>query len=231
MKDGLHVAIILDGNGRWAKRRGLPRNAGHRAGMEAIKKTVLASCELGIKILSLFAFSTENWKRSQKEIDGIFGILRDYLDENIEVYKEKGINLRIMGDLSKLPEDISKKLISAQEETASCDKLIVNVGINYGGRDELVRAFNLLLKEGKSIVSAEDIKKKLYTHDLPDPDLVIRTSGEQRLSNFMLFQCAYSELYFPKILWPDFNKNALKKALSVYKKRDRRFGNVTEEKK
>ena len=229
MTNNLHFAIILDGNGRWAKLRGLPRNAGHRSGVEAIKKTIFNAQKLGIKILSFFAFSTENWKRDKKEIDGIFSILRDYLDENILSYKEKGIKLRVMGDLSKLPADIVEKFQEAMRETKDCHDLIVNIGVNYGGRAELVRAFNNLIKQGKKEITEADISDNLYTHDLPNPDLIIRTSGEQRLSNFMLYQAAYSELYFPKTLWPDFDMRALKKALKVYLKRERRFGNVVEE--
>ena len=220
-----HVAIILDGNGRWATRRGLPRTIGHKAGIEAVKRTVDGASELGIKVLSFFAFSTENWKRDKSEID------RNYLKENEEEYLSKNLKLVTMGDISKLPEDIYKKFEELKEKTKSNTGMIVNIGLNYGGRDELVRAYNALLKQGKEVTSEEEIKKYLYTSSLPDPDFIIRTSGEQRLSNFMLYQCAYSELYFPKVLWPDFNKKYLIKALKNYSKRDRRFGGITKEKK
>ena len=226
-----HVAIILDGNGRWATRRGLPRTIGHKAGIEAVKRTVEGASELGIKVLSFFAFSTENWKRDKSEIDAIFEILRNYLKENEEEYLSKNLKLVTMGDISKLPEDIYKKFEELKEKTKSNTGMIVNIGLNYGGRDELVRAYNALLKQGKEVTSEEEIKKYLYTSSLPDPDFIIRTSGEQRLSNFMLYQCAYSELYFPKVLWPDFNKKYLIKALKNYSKRDRRFGGITKEKK
>ncbi len=226
-----HVAIILDGNGRWATRRGLPRTIGHKAGIEAVKRTVDGASELGIKVLSFFAFSTENWKRDKSEIDAIFEILRNYLKENEEEYLSKNLKLVTMGDISKLPEDIYKKFEELKEKTKSNTGMIVNIGLNYGGRDELVRAYNALLKQGKEVTSEEEIKKYLYTSSLPDPDFIIRTSGEQRLSNFMLYQCAYSELYFPKVLWPDFNKKYLIKALKNYSKRDRRFGGITKEKK
>ena len=226
-----HVAIILDGNGRWATMRGLPRTIGHKAGIEAVKRTVDGASELGIKVLSFFAFSTENWKRDKSEIDAIFEILRNYLKENEEEYLSKNLKLVTMGDISKLPEDIYKKFEELKEKTKSNTGMIVNIGLNYGGRDELVRAYNALLKQGKEVTSEEEIKKYLYTSSLPDPDFIIRTSGEQRLSNFMLYQCAYSELYFPKVLWPDFNKKYLIKALKNYSKRDRRFGGITKEKK
>ena len=226
-----HLAIILDGNGRWATRRGLPRTFGHKTGIEAVKNTVENAQELGIKILSFFAFSTENWKRDKLEVDAIFDILRNYITENENEYLNKNIKLVTMGDLSKLPYDLCCKFEELKEKTKSNDGLIVNIGLNYGGRDELARAFNLMVKDGKKSISADDIKKYLYTSDIPDPDFVIRTSGEQRISNFMLFQCAYSEFYFPKVLWPDFNKKHLIKAIKVYSKRDRRFGGINKEKK
>ena len=225
-----HVAIILDGNGRWATRRGLPRTVGHKAGIEAVKRTVEGANELGIKVLSFFAFSTENWKRDKSEIDAIFEILRNYLKENEEEYLGKNLKLLTMGDISKLPEDIYKKFEEIKDKTKNNTGMIVNIGLNYGGRDEIVRAFNTLLKEGKKVTNEDEIKKYLYTNSLPDPDFIIRTSGEQRLSNFMLYQCAYSELYFPKVLWPDFNKKHLIKALKNYSKRDRRYGGITKEK-
>lgn len=225
-----HVAIILDGNGRWATRRGLPRTVGHKAGIEAVKRTVEGANELGIEVLSFFAFSTENWKRDKAEIDAIFEILRTYLKENEEEYLGKNLKLLTMGDISKLPEDIYKKFEELKDKTKNNTGMIVNIGLNYGGRDEIVRAFNTLLKEGKKVTNEDEIKKYLYTNSLPDPDFIIRTSGEQRLSNFMLYQCAYSELYFPKVLWPDFNKKHLIKALKNYSKRDRRYGGITKEK-
>ena len=225
-----HVAIILDGNGRWATRRGLPRTVGHKAGIEAVKRTVEGANELGIEVLSFFAFSTENWKRDKAEIDAIFEILRTYLKENEEEYLGKNLKLLTMGDISKLPEDIYKKFEEIKDKTKNNTGMIVNIGLNYGGRDEIVRAFNTLLKEGKKVTNEDEIKEYFYTNSLPDPDFIIRTSGEQRLSNFMLYQCAYSELYFPKVLWPDFNKKHLIKALKNYSKRDRRYGGITKEK-
>lgn len=226
-----HVALILDGNGRWATKRHLPRTVGHQAGIEAVKKAVDAGQELGIKILSFFAFSTENWKRDKEEVDGIFKILKNYIKENEEEYLQKNLKLVTMGDLTKLPMGLCEDIESLKEKTKNNSGMIVNIGLNYGGRDELVRAFNRLAADGKTEISEADIKNELYTADLPDPDLIVRTSGEQRLSNFMLYQSAYSELYFPKVLWPDFSKKHLLKAIKEFGKRNRRFGNVVKEKK
>lgn len=226
-----HVALILDGNGRWATKRHLPRTVGHQAGIEAVKRAVDAGQELGIKILSFFAFSTENWKRDKEEVDGIFKILKNYIKENEEEYLQKNLKLVTMGDLTKLPMGLCEDIESLKEKTKNNSGMIVNIGLNYGGRDELVRAFNKLAADGKTEISEADIKNELYTADLPDPDLIVRTSGEQRLSNFMLYQSAYSELYFPKVLWPDFSKKHLLKAIKEFGKRNRRFGNVVKEKK
>lgn len=226
-----HVALILDGNGRWATKRHLPRTVGHKAGIEAVKRAVDAGQELGIKILSFFAFSTENWKRDKEEVDGIFKILKNYIKENEEEYLQKNLKLITMGDLTKLPMGLCEDIESLKEKTKNNSGMIVNIGLNYGGRDELVRAFNKLAADGKKNISEADIKNELYTADLPDPDLIVRTSGEQRLSNFMLYQSAYSELYFPKVLWPDFNKKHLLRAIKEFGKRNRRFGNVVKEKK
>jgi len=219
-----HIGIIMDGNGRWATRRGLSRLVGHKEGVEAIKRTINHAVEFNIKYITFFAFSTENWKRDKSEIDGIFQIVRDYIDKNTNELFEKGIKIVSMGDLSKIPTDLNKKLQEIIKKTKTNNKLIVNLAINYGARDEIAFAFNNLIKQGKTEVSTQDISKSLYTKNLPDPDLIIRTGGEQRLSNFMLFQCAYSELYFTKTFWPSFDKKHFKKALKEYSNRDRRFG-------
>lgn len=218
-----HVAIIMDGNGRWALRRKMSRLAGHKQGVEAIKRIVACAGDFGIKILTFFAFSTENWKRDKAEVDGIFDIIRTYVDESIEMLLKNNIKLVVMGDIQRLPQDLSAHIRLALEKTKSNTGLILNLAINYGARDELVRAVNMLIEEGKP-ATAEDISAKLYSKDLPDPDLIIRTSGEQRLSNFMLYQAAYSELYFTKVFWPSFGKRHLKKALKNYAGRERRFG-------
>ena len=216
----------MDGNGRWAKKRGLERSAGHKAAAERIKALVEYCFKRGIKVVSLFAFSTENWNRPQEEIETLFGILRDFFAENTEMFEEHGIRGNLMGDISSLPEDIRISLQDELAKSAHCDRFVLNVGLNYGSRDEILRAVNALIKEGKTEVDEAAFRDKLYTDFLPDPDLIIRTSGEMRLSNFMLFQAAYSELYFTKVLWPDFNERELEKALQNYAKRERRFGRV-----
>ena len=223
-----HIAIIMDGNGRWAKRRGLTRNMGHKAGFENVKKIVEHAYELGIKFLTFFTFSTENWKRPQAEIDGIFDLVRNHFKNEDEVNKliDNGIRVTTMGDITKLPEDLYKKLLEVKEKTQDGNKLTLNLAINYGGRDEILRAVNQAVKVGECLEKEEDFAKYLYTDSLPDPDFVIRTSGELRLSNFMLYQMAYSELYFTKVFWPSFGKKEFEKALIDFQNRNRRFGAV-----
>lgn len=218
-----HIGIIMDGNGRWALKRGLSRLIGHKNGVEAVRKTIRYASDIGIKVLTLFAFSTENWKRDKNEIDGIFNIVEEYLETDLEEFKNREIKLRTMGDISKLPKKIYQKLIDYTKQTSNNNGLILNIAINYGARDELLRACNHLIKKGKT-ATFDDLKNNLYSSDLPDPDLIIRTSGEMRLSNFMLFQSAYSELYFTKSYWPAFDVRQFNKALIEYSKRDRRFG-------
>ncbi len=227
----VHIAIIMDGNGRWAKKRLLPRLAGHKAGVNALKRVVDAAKELGVKVMSFFAFSTENWNRSKEEVDGIFDLIENYIDTNYEQLMSSNIKIRTMGDISKLPSSLYKKLIDIIEKTQNNNSIIINIGLNYGSRAEVVRAYNSLINKGAKSITEQELMKELYTFDLPDPDLIIRTSGEQRLSNFMLLQGAYSELYFPKIYWPDFDKKALIRAIINYQKRERRFGSIKQEKK
>ena len=219
-----HVGIIMDGNGRWASRRHLPRLAGHRAGVDAIKRTIEYAEELGIQTLTFFAFSTENWKRDKEEVDGIFDIVREYVGTELEQLHKHNIKITTMGDISKIPNDLYEKLIEVKETTKNNTGLVLNLAINYGARSELVMCFNKLIEQGKTIISEEDIANNLYSKDLSDPDLIIRTSGEQRLSNFMLYQASYSELYFTKTYWPSFKKHHFMKALKTYSKRERRFG-------
>lgn len=226
----VHIGIIMDGNGRWAKKRLLPRLAGHKAGVDALKRVTEAAQKLGIKVISYFAFSTENWKRSKQEVDGIFDLVLKNLKENYDRFINGKTKIMTMGDISKLPKELYELLLDVTEKTKNNTEFIVNIALNYGSRSELARAFTNLAKKGKTTISEEDIKSELYTHDLPDLDLIIRTSGEMRLSNFMLFQSAYSELYFPKIHWPDFDEKQLKKAIIEYQSRERRFGNVKQEK-
>ena len=221
-----HVAFIMDGNGRWAKKRLMPRSYGHKMAVENVTEVVEYCFSKGIKYISLFAFSTENWNRSKEEIDALFDLLRKYFTVKIKQLLKEGVRLTVMGDLSRLPEDVREDLEAAIAQTQQNDKFILNVGINYGGRDEILRACNKLLAQGKNAVTEADFRSALYTADIPDPDLVVRTSGEVRISNFMIYQMAYSELYFPKTLWPDFHKKDVDRCLKVYAKRNRRFGGV-----
>ncbi len=221
-----HIAIILDGNGRWATRRGLPRNAGHKAGCENLKKIMQHIYDLGIKSTTLFLFSTENWKRPQDEIDGIFKLVDKYLSDEVEKLVEKGAKVRVLGDYTKLPDNLVTTIDEIITKTQNCNTCLLNLAINYGGRNEIVRAVNYAIKQNKHIDSEEEFEKLLYSVDLPPLDFVIRTSGEMRISNFMLWQMAYSELYFTKTLWPDFSPQELQLALINYQRRKRRFGKV-----
>ena len=223
-----HIAFIVDGNGRWAKKRGLSRNIDHKFGVEAVKNIINACLEFKVKVASFFIFSTENWKRPKEEREGIFKLLRDYLSSDLNYYIDKGFKLVVSGTKENLPDDIVKKLDEAIEKTKNNNALIVNLCLNYGGRFEIINSVNNILKDKLESIDEHTFKSYLYTKDLPDPDLIIRTSGEQRLSNYMLFQCAYSELYFTKTLWPDFNKRHLLKAIKNYSKRNRRFGGIKE---
>lgn len=227
IKKPKHIGIILDGNGRWAKKRNLPRLAGHKAGVEAITRTIKAVIDEGIEVLSVYAFSTENWKRDKEEVDGIFALISDAIDKYLPSIQRNEIKVQILGDYSVLNEELKQKIDRLVEETKSNQKLIFNIALNYGSRKEILRAVNMCAEKypGQEI-TAEMFENELFTAGFPDVDFVIRTSGEQRLSNFMLYQASYAELYFPKIFWPDFNKKYLQKALKVYSKRNRRFGKV-----
>ncbi len=225
-----HVGIIMDGNGRWAKKRFLPRLAGHKAGVDALKRVTTAAKELGIKELSFFAFSTENWQRDKEEVDGIFDLVLKHLEENYDRFIRDNVKITTMGDISKLPQKLYKLLNDVTDKTKHNTEFVVNIGLNYGSRAEIIRACNNLIEKGKKNISQQDFINELYTSSLKDPDLIIRTSGEQRLSNFLLFQSAYSELYFTKTYWPDFNKKHLIKAIKNYQSRDRRFGKIKQEK-
>ena len=221
-----HIAIIMDGNGRWATKRGLPRNMGHRAGCENLKRIVEHIYNLGIKCATFFTFSTENWKRPQEEIDGILNLIKEYMNTDTAEFVKKDAKIIISGDYKKFPEDIVKALEKAVEETKNCKSFTLNLAINYGGRDEILRAANLAIKKGQEIKSIDEFSSLLYTNELPDPDFVIRTSGEMRVSNFMLWQMAYSEFYFIKRYWPSFSESDLQKALIDFQKRKRRFGAI-----
>ena len=222
-----HVAIIMDGNGRWATKRGLPRNFGHREGVKAIERTIYACLKYGIKYCTFFAFSTENWKRSKEEIDGIFNLLREYIDKDDNIFTKNNVKVTSIGVLDPFPEDLKKSLINIKEKTINFDRLNVCFALNYGGRDDITRAINKIIEQDVKRVTEKDILNMLDTRSMPEPDLIIRTSGEMRISNFLLYQMAYSELYFPKVLWPDFNEKHFIKALKNYQKRNRRYGGIT----
>lgn len=225
-----HIAIIMDGNGRWAKERGLPHIEGHRQGAEAVKKIIEASKDFGIKYLTLYAFSTENWKRSKEEVDGLMDILLNFLDTNLQVFIDNKIRLVTIGRLWQLPQTVRENLAEAVRLTADNDEGTVVLAISYGGRAEIIdTAKKLAQKAVSGEINVENIDEKLfaqnlYAPDIPDPDLMIRTSGELRISNFLLWQLSYSEFYVTDIYWPDFDKNELSKALDSFYKRERRFG-------
>ena len=227
-----HIAIIMDGNGRWARLRGLPRAAGHRAGAEAVRRTLRACIERGIGHLTIFAFSSENWRRPREEIDDLMGLLRFYLDKEIPNLRGQGIRLRFIGDRSLLAPDILAIMEKAESSTAAEARLTATVALNYGARDEIVRAARELAAAcGRGRLRAEEIDERLFasrldTAGLPDPDLVVRTSGEQRLSNFLAWQAAYAELLFVPVLWPDFGRADLDAAIDEFQRRDRRYGAV-----
>lgn len=221
-----HLAFIIDGNGRWAVQRGLQRLEGHKEGVEAVKRTIKSASNYGIKIVSFFAFSTENWKRNKQEVDGIFDLFRKYFDEYKDEFIKNEIKVQTMGDLTKLPKNLQNSINEVKQLTKKFTKMIVNIGLNYGSKSELVRAVNNILQKGKKHITEKDLEKELYTSNLPNPDMIIRTSGEQRLSNFMLYQAAYSELYFPKTFWPEFDEKHFEEVLKEYSQRQRRYGAV-----
>lgn len=226
-----HIAVIMDGNGRWARKRGLPRLAGHRAGTENLRDVITACVEFGVKVLTIYAFSTENWGRPKSEVSGLMAILREVIDKELAELNQQGVQLRHLGDLSKLDGPLRNKVKRAIELTKDNERLILNVAFNYGGRAEIVQAVRQIVENGHSPedVNEELISQYLYTGTLPDPDLIIRTSGELRLSNFLIWQAAYSEYYSAPEYWPDFNREALLVALQHYCDRDRRFGLVKEQ--
>ena len=221
-----HIAFIMDGNGRWAKKRGRLRTFGHKIGAESMEVVVRHARDLGIKVVSFFAFSTENWNRPKDEVGEIFNIARKLLVDKRESFLKSNMRVIVIGDRSRLPLDLQKEIVECENLTKNNDGLVVNVALNYGGRAEIIGAINKIIKDGVKEVNEEIFKSYLQTSNIPDPDLVIRTSGEQRLSNFMMYQCAYSELYFPKIHWPDFREKQLDEAIIEFQKRDRRFGAI-----
>ncbi len=223
-----HIAIIMDGNGRWAKRRGLPRAAGHKQGVEALRRAVKACVEFGVKYLSVYAFSTENWGRPREEVDFLMMLLGETINREVEELNKNGVRIRFLGRLQQLPVLLQQKMAEAEKSTENNQRLKLNIMLSYGGRAEIVDAAKKIIQEGISSdqVTEETISRHLYTCDLPDPDLLIRTAEEKRVSNFMLWQTAYSELYFTSVLWPDFDREEMLKAILDYQKRVRRFGRI-----
>ncbi len=227
-----HVAIILDGNGRWARKRMLPRNAGHAAGSKNVEKICEAAWNMGIEYVTMYAFSTENWSRPQEEVDALMKLLHSYLKDCIRTSKKNNMQVRVLGDITRLEPDLQQRIRELEEVSAQNTGLHFQVALNYGGRDEIVRAVRRMSEDVKagrlepSLVDEERIASYLDTRGIPDPDLMIRTSGEQRLSNYLLWQLAYAEFYFTDVLWPDFDKKELEKAVEFYQSRDRRFGGV-----
>ncbi|HSQ38821.1 MAG TPA: isoprenyl transferase, partial [Anaerolineales bacterium] len=224
-----HVAMIMDGNGRWAISRGLPRLAGHKAGTENLRRVIRSTVEFGVKYLTIYAFSTENWGRPLEEVRGLMSILEDVLQRELNELHKEGVQLRHIGRLERLPGRLQEQVLDAIELTKNNDRLVLNVAFNYGGRDEIVHAIQKIIKDGipPEDVTDELVSKYLYTAGVPDPDLIIRTSGELRVSNFLIWQAAYSEWYVTPTYWPDFDKEEYRRALEAFAQRDRRFGKVS----
>lgn len=235
MKIPNHVAIILDGNGRWAKSKGMPRNYGHTMGAKNVETICRAAGNMGIRYLTLYAFSTENWNRPQEEVDALMKLLDSYLKNCQKTAKKNNLRVRIIGDISRLDEKFQQNIKDLEESSASYDGLNLQIAINYGSRDEMIRAMKKMMEDhdaGK--LASEELDESKFasyldTKDIPDPDLLIRTSGEQRLSNYLLWQLAYSEFYFTDTPWPDFHEAELKQAVEAYSARDRRYGGIKEE--
>ena len=227
-----HIAIIMDGNGRWAKMRNLPRTMGHKAGVETIRNIVKEADAIGVKYVTFYAFSTENWKRPKEEVNALMKLLVQYLRKELDELHENGVVINVLGDISRLPEECITEINRAKEKTKNNTGLVMNMALNYGGRAEIIRAIkNIVLDSKEEKIDVDDIdealvNKYLYTANMPDPDIIIRPSGEQRLSNFLLWQCAYSEFWYSDINWPDFTAENLKEAIIDYQKRNRRFGGV-----
>jgi undecaprenyl diphosphate synthase len=224
-----HVAIIMDGNGRWAAKRGLPRMAGHEHGTDNIRRITRAATEIGVKYLTLWAFSTENWKRPAAEIEGIMRVLGAAIEHETDELHRNGAQLRHIGSLDGLSDELRASVLEAIELTKNNDRLVLTLAFNYGGRQEMVNAVRSIVASGidPSEITEEIIARHLYTRDLPDPDLIIRTSGEVRMSNFLIWQAAYAELYFSPVLWPDFGPDDLRAAIVDFARRERRFGHIS----
>ena len=231
MKIPQHIAVIMDGNGRWAQARGMSRSEGHKAGTKAAREIVRHCRELGIKHLTLYTFSKENWARPEEEVSTLFDLLTKFLSREVGQLKEQDIKLNILGDIDEMPFGVKQAVKHACSKTKDCKAMILNLALNYGGRDEIVKAVQKLVKDGKSPeeITEESFAEALYTGGQPDPEYIIRTSGELRLSNFLLYQAAYSEFYFTEVAWPDFTPEELDKALNHLTGRQRRFGKTGEQ--
>ena len=225
-----HVGIIMDGNGRWARSRGLPRLAGHQAWVENLRRVLRATVEFGIRVLTIYAFSTENWGRPRDEVEGLMNILERVIDRELDELDQEGVQLRHIGRLEGVPPHLKKRVLDAIEQTRDNQRLILNVAFNYGGRAELVDAVRSIVRDGVPAAEVDEalISAHLYTAGLPDPDLIIRTSGEMRVSNFMIWQGAYAEYYVTPTYWPDFDKDEFYQALTAFGQRERRFGALSE---
>ncbi|HAZ09768.1 MAG TPA: isoprenyl transferase [Candidatus Omnitrophica bacterium] len=225
-----HIAIIMDGNGRWAEARGLPKVMGHAQGVEAVRRTVKACLKIGVKHLTLYAFSTENWSRPEHEVKALFQLLENFIDREFKIFHDNRIRLHIIGERERIQKDLLAKMESAEKDTKDYDSLTLNIALSYGGRQEILNAVRILAEDVRSAkINPSDIDErifssKLYTAGQPDPDLLIRTSGEMRVSNFLLWQISYAEFYATEKFWPDFDEKELNKAIEEYNKRDRRFG-------
>ena len=230
-----HIAIIMDGNGRWAKQHTIGRIKGHKKGAEAVRKTVRTCREIGIKYLTLFAFSIENWGRPEEEVKALMSLLEEYLTKETKELQKNGIRLTTIGEINRLHPKLKRKLLQAKAQTAKNNEMILNFALSYGGQDEIISAVKKIIQDSKkgkldiNEINKETFPRYLYTCGMPDPDLLIRTSGEYRISNFLLWQIAYTELYFTNVLWPDFTKDDLFRAIASYQKRERRFGLTTEQ--
>lgn len=235
MEIPVHIAIIMDGNGRWAKKRGLPRIAGHKVGVDALKEIVKVCGEIGVKYLTVYAFSTENWKRPKDEVSFLMNLFFDTLEREVNELNKNNVRLRFLGRLTEFSPKLQEKISNSVEKLSKNTGLNLNVMVNYGGRAEIVDAVNEIVEsrewkvEGRDKITAQDIQAHLYTKEIPDPDLLIRTASEMRISNFLLWQIAYAEIYVADVFWPDFRKAELLKAIESFGKRERRFGKTSEQ--
>ncbi|HEY8422035.1 MAG TPA: isoprenyl transferase [Thermoclostridium sp.] len=227
-----HVAIIVDGNGRWAEKRGLPRSAGHREGAKTVKRTIELAYDLGIRYLTFFAFSSENWSRPKEEVDELMKLYLDYLKSAENETSDKNVRVKIIGSREGLSQELIDQIDKVERNTINRDKMTLIIALNYGGRQDILQAVKRIVNDvqngvlDKGNITERDIQKRLYTEDIPDPDLMIRTSGEMRISNFLIWQCSYTEFYFSEVLWPDFKEKHFKEAILEYQRRNRRFGSI-----